>query len=310
MIEVIKPGFFAAVQDLGRWGYQGYGVGIAGALDAFALSAANLLVGNPEGEAGLEITLLGPTLKFHRQTLFAITGADLSPRLDGNVVSNWTCHLALPGSILSFKGVKSGVRAYLSVSGGIEVPPIMGSKSTYLLGGFGGFEGRALKSRDRLPFGPSTAEAGKLIGRVFPEKFRPPYRKNPSLRAVMGPFENFFSEEGVALFLSAEYNVTRHSDRMGYRLQGEPIRRQKAQELISCGLANGTIQVPPNGQPIILLADRQTIGGYPIIATLITADLPLIAQCAPGDRVRFAAVSLDEAREACLKLWSILKQFV
>lgn len=309
MIEVIKPGFFTTVQDLGRWGYQSYGVGIAGALDAFALSAANLLVGNLEGEAGLEITLLGPTLKFHQETALAITGADLGPRLDGKEISNWTCHLAPCGSTLSFTGIKSGVRAYLAVSGGIDVPPVMGSRSTYLLGHFGGFEGRALKSQDHLPLRPSPADTGRLIGRLFPENFRPPYRKNPSLRSIRGPFEDFFSEEGLTFFLSTEYTITQHSDRMGYRLQGEPIKRQKAQELITCGLANGTIQVPPNGQPIILLADRQTIGGYPIIATLITADLPLVAQCAPGDKVRFSAISLDEAREAYLNLWDNLKNF-
>ena len=309
MIEVIKPGFFTAVQDMGRWGYQCYGVGIAGAMDTFSLAAANLLVGNPAGAAGLEMTLLGPALRFHRETIFALAGADLGPRLDGKPISNWACHPAPSGSILNFEGRKSGVRGYLGISGGINVPPVMGSRSTYLIGRFGGFEGRALKSRDHLPIPPPAANFRDLSGNFFPENLLPPYQENPTLRVVLGPFADFFSGEGIKVFLSTEYLVTPQSDRMGYRLQGEPIQRQKPAELISCGLANGTIQVPPNGQPIILLADRQTIGGYPIIGTLIHADLPLIAQCAPGDRLRFSAVSLDEAREAYLKLWDNLKNY-
>ncbi len=309
MIEVIKAGLFTTVQDNGRWGYQGYGVGVAGAMDNFALSAANFLVGNAEGAAGLEMTLLGPTLKFHQETILAITGADLDPQLKGESIPNWTCHFAPSGSTLSFGGKKKGVRAYLAVGGGIGVPPLMGSRSTYLLGHFGGLEGRALKSQDHLPVPPLAGALRNLAGRVFPEKNRPPYQKNPTLRVVPGPFADFFSEEGIKVFFSTEYMVTPPSDRMGYRLRGEPIKRKKSGELITCGLANGTVQVPPDGQPIILLADRQTIGGYPIIATLIQADMPLIAQCAPGDKLRFQAVSTDEARQAYLKLWGNLKTF-
>lgn len=309
MIEVMKPGFYTTVQDLGRWGYQAWGVSVAGALDPFAHSIANLLVGNSEGGAGLEITLLGPTLKFHQETVFAITGAELSPRLNGEAISNWTSHSAPSGSTLSFTGVKSGARAYLAVSGGIDVAPVLGSRSTYILGRFGGLEGRALKSQDRLPLGLFRKEAKNLVGKFFPKNLRPPYKRNPLLRVVLGPFEDFFSEEGIRIFLSTEYAVTLQSDRMGYRLQGESIKRQKPQELISCGLANGTLQVPPNGQPIVLLADRQSVGGYPVIATVITADLPLIAQCAPGDKIRFSAVSLDEARDAYWKLWKGIKNF-
>jgi antagonist of KipI len=302
MLEVIKPGLLTTVQDQGRWGYQCYGVAVAGAMDAFALVSANLLVGNPEGAAGLEMTLLGPALRFHRETNFAIAGADLGPRLNGEPISNWVCHLAQPGAILDFAGRKNGVRAYLAISGGIDVPRIMDSRATYLLGGFGGLEGRALKPRDRLPTLSPAAGPRNFAGRVFPEDYRPPYRKNPTLRVVPGPFADFFSGEAIQVFFSTEYTITPQSDRMGYRLQGEPLRRQTPKELISCGLANGTIQVPPDGQPIILLADRQSIGGYPIIATLILADLPLIAQCAPGDRLRFSPVSIDEAREEYLNV--------
>lgn len=309
MIEVMKPGLLTTVQDQGRWGYQSYGVGIAGAMDSFALTAANLLVGNPEEAAGLEMTLLGPTLKFRDKTPFALAGADLTPRLDGLPLSNWTTNLAPTGSILTFEGRKSGARAYLAVAGGIDVPPVMGSRSTYLLGRFGGLEGRSLKTQDKLPIGVPAAPGPLNMGKVFPENLRPPYQKNPRLRAVLGPFQDFFSEEGMATFLSTDYTITLNSDRMGYRLQGSAITRRKTEELITCGLANGTVQVPPDGQPIILLADRQTIGGYPIIATVIHADLPLLAQCAPGDKVRFAAAGPDEAREAFLTLWGPLKNF-
>jgi antagonist of KipI len=309
VIEVIKPGLLTSIQDRGRWGYQSYGVGIAGALDSFALTAANLLVGNPEEVAGVEITLLGPTLRFHRETIFALAGADLEPSLDGKAIPNWTCHLASFGSVLSFKARKSGIRTYLAVSGGIEVPPVMGSRSTYLLGRFGGLGGRALKARDSLPIPPPSENFRNYIGRTFPEYLRPPYQKNPSLRVVLGPFEEFFSEEGIQAFLSAAYTITSQSNRMGYRLQGVPIQRQKAGELITCGLANGTIQVPPDGQPILLLAERQTIGGYPIIATMIHADLSLIAQCAPGDQLSFSGVSLEEARTAYIQLWGNMEKF-
>jgi antagonist of KipI len=309
MIEVIKPGLLTTVQDQGRWGYQAYGVGISGAMDSLALAAANLLVGNSEGAAGLEMTILGPSLKFHEETWFAVAGADLAPRLNGSPLANWTSHRAPSGSILSFGSRCSGVRAYLAVAGGLDVPAVMDSRSTYLLGGFGGVDGRPLRTGDRLAAGPGIPAATLREGFVFPESLRPPYCKNPRLRAVLGPFQEFFSEEGLTAFFSAEYLVTPSSDRMGYRLQGPPITRKKTGELITCGLANGTVQVPPNGQPIILLADRQTIGGYPIIATVIHADLSLVAQCAPGDAIRFEAVSPDEAREAFRSLWGPLKNF-
>ncbi len=309
MIEVVKPGLFTTIQDQGRWGYQAYGVGIAGAMDAWALAAANLLVGNPEGAAGLEMTIWGPSLNFYRETWFAVTGADLTPRLNGTPIPNWMGHRAPAGSLLSFGPRRRGVRAYLAVAGGLDVPIVMGSRSTYLLGGFGGLDGRPLKAQDRLSVGSLAQIPEPLEGFVFPENLRPAYRKDPRLRTVLGPFQDFFSPEGLAAFLSEEYLITANSDRMGYRLQGKAITRKKTGELITCGLANGTIQVPPNGQPIILLADRQTIGGYPIIATVIHADLSLAAQCAPGDSVRFDEVSPEEAREAYLSLWRPLKNF-
>jgi len=255
------------------------------------------------------MTIQGPTLKFFHDTLFAITGADLAPRLNGIPLSNWVVHRASPGSILDFGARRKGIRAYLAVAGGFDVPVVMGSRSTYLLGRFGGLEGRPIRAQDVLPVGAQGEACISREGLVFPEILRPPYRKEPRLKVILGPFEGFFSSEGLTAFFSEKYLITPNSDRMGYRLQGKIISRKKAGELITCGLANGTIQVPPNGQPIILLADRQTIGGYPILATVIHADLPVMAQCAPGDSVHFDAVSPDEAREAYLSLWNPLKNF-
>jgi len=186
---------------------------------------------------------------------------------------------------------------------------VMDSRSTYLLGRFGGLDGRPLKAQDKLPLSAPAENHRKLEGRAFPQDLRPPYRKNPVLRVVPGPFDEFFSGEGKEAFLSTPYTITAQSDRMGYRLQGTPIPRQKKGELITCGLANGSIQVPPNGQPILLLVDRQTIGGYPIIATMIHADLPLVAQSAPGDPVSFTAVSPDEGRKAFRELWGNLGEY-
>jgi antagonist of KipI len=233
MIEVIKPGLLTTVQDKGRWGYQCYGVAVAGAMDIFALASANRLVGNPEEAAGLEMTLLGPTLRFHREAIFAIAGADLGPRLNGEPISNWACHLARSGALLDFAGRKSGLRAYLAISGGIGVPLIMNSRATYLLGRFGGLEGRPLKPQDRIPLLPPAVDPQNFTGKVFPEDLRPLYRKNPTLRVVPGPFADFFSRETTKAFFSTEYTITPQSDRMGYRLQGEPLRRRKSKELIS-----------------------------------------------------------------------------
>lgn len=308
MIEVIKPGLLTTIQDLGRWGYQRYGLSPSGALDSFAFLAANLLIGNPEDAAALEITVSGPTLKFHQDTLVAITGADLDPHLNSHPLPNWTACYIASGSILSFKQRKSGTRAYLSVWGGITVPPLMGSRSTYLLGHFGGLDGRPLKAGDLLPLPPCPPDLKKLSGRFLPNGLRPAYDRHPTVRVILGPFADYFTAEGVHAFLNSPYLITPQSDRMGYRLQGIPIARKIKEELITCGLANGTIQVPPDGQPIVLLADRQTIGGYPIIATVISADLPLIAQCAPGDKLRFTTTTLAEAQEAFRNLWGNLRK--
>jgi KipI family sensor histidine kinase inhibitor len=298
-VEIIAPGLQTTVQDLGRTGYARFGVPSAGTMDAFAARAANRLVGNSDGAAVLEITLAGPTLRLPSYgAVFAVTGADLSPQLDGNDVPGWTTCVAPPGAALKFGKRRAGLRAYLAVAGGFVVPPVLGSASTYLRGPFGGHEGRALQAGDRLLARHPPAGAERLAGRALTPAARPPYDREPVVRVVLGPHAERFTGEAVAALLGSTYTVGPASDRMGYRLQGPALARHEPADILSQGLPLGGVQVPGDGQPIILLADHQTTGGYPLIATVIRADLPLLAQLAPGDSVRFRAVAVDEARAA------------
>ena len=302
-IEVIAPGLLTTVQDLGRFGYQRYGVPISGAMDSFALRAGNALVGNSADAVVLEITVVGPTLRFLTDALIAITGADLhpilnTPELESWMAPLWTAIYVRGGSLLEFEGRKEGCRAYLAIAGGIAVPPIMNSASTYLAGGFGGLSGKALQAGDMLAAGATRVHLSGLAGRSLAIETRPRYLDNPTVRVVLGPQNDYFTPEAIEVFLSEVYEVSTTSDRMGLRLQGPPLTHKGAKEIISCGIALGAIQVPPNAQPIILTADRQTVGGYPVIATVIRSDTPLLAQYVPGhSRVRFKEVSIEEAQE-------------
>ena len=302
-IEILAPGLLTTVQDLGRFGYQRYGVPIAGAMDSFALRAGNALVGNPADAAVLEITVVGPTLRFLTDALIAITGADLqpilnTPELESWMAPLWTAIYVRGGSLLEFGGRKEGCRAYLAIAGGIAVPPVMNSTSTYLTGGFGGLSGRALRTGDMPAAGETRVHLSGLAGRSLAIENRPRYLDDPIVRVILGPQNDYFTPEAIEQFLAEEFEVTITSDRMGLRLHGPPLTHKGAKEIVSCGIAPGAIQVPPNAQPIILTADRQTVGGYPVIATVIRSDLPLLAQCVPGQsRVRFKAVSMAEAQE-------------
>ncbi len=294
-LEILEPGPLTTIQDLGRHGYQRLGIPPSGAMDPFALRAANALVMNPPEAAGLEMTLQGPRVLFTEGCAIAITGADLGPRLDGRELENWRLHLVPPGALLEFTGRRSGARAYLAVSGGIAVEPWLGSRSTYLIASVGGLEGRALRAGDRLPTGSgdfSVAWPG-----VPPDR-RPRYSSEPTIRVVLGPHANRFTREGIDTFLSGSYQITPASNRQGYRLEGPRISHSRGPDLISCGTSLGGVQVPGNGQPILLMADHQTTGGYTMIATVIQADIPLVAQCLPGESLRFRAVDLEEARNA------------
>ena len=296
-LEVLGGGMLTTVQDLGRYGYQRYGVPVAGAMDPFALQVANALVGNSLDEAALEITIVGPTLRATASCLIAVTGADLSFRVNGRPLPLWMAVFVRRGWIIEFGERERGCRAYLAVAGGVDVPPIMGSKSTYLRGGFGGFQGRALKEGDLIPLGQTALHLPSLAGREFQPGCIPNYSDSPEVRVVLGPQDDYFTEEGIATFLSSEYKVSPTSDRMGYRLQGPEIAHKGRADIISDGIALGSVQVPADKQPIVMMADRQTTGGYPKIATVISADIPLLAQCMPGaSTVTFKAVAVEEAQ--------------
>ncbi len=294
-LEIIEPGLLTTVQDRGRVGYQRYGVPTSGALDVFALRAANLLAGNDDGDAGLEMTVLGPRIRFGADTWFAIAGADLTPMLDGEPVPNWRRVRASAGGVLSFQGSRDGMRAYLAVAGGIDVPRLMGSRSTYLKGEFGGLGGRPLRAGDELETlgGPRESDLDEM---ELPASFVvPEYGHDHRIRVVLGPQGGAFTEQGVETLLGSEYKVSVQSDRMGYRLDGPAIEHVSDPDIVSDGTALGVIQVPGNGQPIVLLADRGTTGGYAKIATVVSVDIGRIAQAMPGDAMRFEAVSVEEA---------------
>ena len=295
-IIVGKSGWLTTVQDLGRYGYQQYGVPVAGAMDSFSAIVANRLAGNPDNAALLELTLKGPELRFEQDSVIAITGADLSPTINGSSVPLWESIAIQRGSRLSFGKPQSGSRAYLAIAGGIEVPLVLGSRSTHCASETGGFAGRGLKSGDVLCSGKPGPFIGRLIGTRLPNQLLPRYGQSATLRIIPGPQQHFFSERSLSALTAATYTVSPQSDRMGYRLTGQKIARKGSTQFISDGTAMGALQVPPDGQPILLMADRQTTGGYPKIAVVITADLPLAAQLTPGDTITCVPCTVAQAQ--------------
>ncbi|ALI98705.1 5-oxoprolinase subunit C family protein [Rufibacter tibetensis] len=308
-ISVEKPGMLTTVQDLGRNGFQKQGMVVSGAMDAFALRLANLLVGNTEGEAALEITLVGPNLRFQEDCLIAMTGANLSPKLNGNPVPINRPIFVKKGVVLEFGAPVKGARAYLAVAGGFDVPRVMGSASTYLRAGIGGWQGRALQKGDELPVKGMSLEQlhfwqQKSLGEEsflaskwgISSNLLTAYAENPTVRVMPGPEYNLFSENAHETFWQDEFKVSTASDRMGYRLEGPTLPLQEPVEFLSSAVTFGTVQVPSNGNPIILMADRQTTGGYPRIGQVASVDLPMLAQVKPGGTLRFQQVSLAEAQ--------------
>ncbi len=306
VVRILDAGPLATVQDLGRYGFQDRGIPVSGAVDRRALRIGNLLVGNREGDAGVEITLGGFEAKFLSRACFSLTGADMDARLNGSPVSNWRPHDADRGDVLALGYARSGFRSYFTVSGGIDVPLLLGSRSTYLRGGFGGYEGRPLKKGHILRRGVPTGEAVQS----FPSRLIPRYEERPVLRVVLGPQEDYFTAEGIAAFLSGAYEITSRSDRMGCVLLGPSITHKSGADIISDGAIFGAIQVPGKGQPTLLLADSQTTGGYAKIAVVLSSDLPQAAQLAPGSSVRFEAVGLLEARNDYLRQEFKLRNFI
>lgn len=293
-VIIESPGFFTTVQDLGRYGYQRFGMPVSGAMDTFSLRLANLLAGNSPCEACLEATYTCPEIIFTSTGAIAVCGADMGPSKDGKPVAMNKTISVKKGDRLSFSGLKNGCRTYIAFSGGIDVPLVMGSRSTYIRAGIGGFMGRALRRGDELKTGQAT---GKIMIREVPPGILAEFKPEAELRILQGPEYGRFEPEKIRRFLSSVYTITDQSDRMGYRLSGEAIKHKPSgADIISSGISFGTIQVPGNGQPIILMADRQTTGGYTRIANIISADLHVAAQLKPGDRVRFIETSLNEAQ--------------
>ena len=297
MITVLNPGTFTTVQDLGRTGFLRYGVPESGALDKYSLRCANLLLGNDEGMAGLEATLFGPSLKFNREVNISICGGDLGPMLDGDPINNWEVVNIPAISELSFQGLVQGARAYIAFEGGISeqcISLILGSMSTYCQGGFGGFKGRALVQGDTFEINDSVHGSNLAQKKVEPIKFP----EKVELRILMGPQDDMFVEDAIKLLAESEIKGTGDADRMGIRCEGPVLQHSGPADLISDGTVFGAIQVPSSGMPIILLADRGTTGGYPKIATVISADHTKLAQLIPGDTIVFKPVSLETAIDA------------
>ncbi|MCX7790189.1 MAG: biotin-dependent carboxyltransferase family protein [Chloroflexaceae bacterium] len=310
MLDVLASGPLLTVQDLGRTAARRYGVPASGAMDRFALVAANRLVGNPPDAAALEITAGGAELVLSAPALVAVTGADLGARCNDRHLPLWTAVRVGRGERIRFTGRSGewGARAYLAVTGGIAVPIALGSRATDLAGGFGGLAGRALPPGDRLPIGPPPPLAELAPGRYWPPELRPPYGSRPTLRLLPGPHVGGFGPEALELLTTRIWRVGATSNRMGYRLEGPPLAALRPFDLPSLGVVPGVIQVPPDGAPILLMADAQTTGGYPVIGTVIGADLPLAAQLLPGDALRLTLATLEEALAAHRALVAMLNQ--
>jgi antagonist of KipI len=305
LLRVEAAGTFTTIQDLGRQGRRAAGVPPGGAMDRFALSAANLLVGNPEGAAGLECALAGPTLVALRSCLVAVTGADFGATLNGRPMPGWTGLFLTEGDRLAFTGRRWGARVYVAVAGGLAGDRWLGSAATYLLVGRGGVHGRPLQAGDELaPAGPPPRPL--VAGRCLPEPLRPAYRAEPELQAAAGPHLRLLSPAARRQLFAQRWTVSRDADRMGYRLEGEPLVI-RSEELVSFGLAMGCVQVPPAGQPILLMADHQTAGGYPVVAGVGRAGLPLAAQLLPGQHVRFRETTVEAAQSAWRTLCASLE---
>ncbi|MGX5629728.1 5-oxoprolinase subunit C family protein [Bacillus thuringiensis] len=323
-VEVLHAGMFTTVQDLGRSHYQQYGVPVGGTMDQSALRMINMLVGNEENEAGLEMTIMGPKLLIKKTTLLAIGGADMEPLLNGERIPLWRPILAEEGSMLCFGKVKSGCRAYVTFAGGIHIERTMGSKSTYILAAIGGIEGRMLKKGDYFQIGAQPEMANRFIQDLQKDEciktkcaisnsVLPKYKKHPKLRVIADFEYNQFTEESRKAFFTKEYKVSNYADRMGYRVEGEVLNRIEEKEILSIPVTFGTIQVPNGGQPIILMADRQTTGGYPRMGNIISVDLPLLAQLKPGDYVSFEKITLEEAEQLYIEQevnMNLLKKFI
>ncbi len=294
-LKIVQPGPMTLVQDRGRAGFQQLGVSVSGAVDVDALDGGNRLVGNDLSAAAFEVMLGGLVVQFNEPTEFALTGSDTGATLDGVPVSTNVSYLAHADATLQMGMAQGGLRAYLSVGGGVDLEPVLGSRSTHSASAIGGFEGRALVEGDLLPVGVPNNQAQS--GNLLEIQIAPVSNAELNIRIVLGPQDNEFSTNGVEALLNSSYSVTDQSNRQGLRLDGPVVESLSGRyDIISDAVVNGSIQIPGDGKPIILLADRQTTGGYAKIATVATVDLPKLGQATPGTVISFEAISVDIAQ--------------
>ena len=297
--RVLKAGMLTTVQDLGRLGLQSQGFAPSGVMDERSFKIANLLLDNPENEAALEISFMGPILEFTSDVFIAITGGDLRPEINGEPVKMYTALAVHAGDVLRFRGIRTGARAYIAFSGYLSVPSVMGSRSTNIRSHIGGFKGRSLKEGDYVAFRIVRTYLPHFLSRTLPlDEFD---TNEAELRVILGPQSDLFTAEGIRTFLEKEYLVTSESDRMGYRLDGPVIEAKGQADIISDGIAMGAVQVPAQGKPIIMLADRQTTGGYAKVGVIASVDIPKLVQCKPGDKLHFRRISVEEAQRLYLE---------
>lgn len=307
-IRVHEGGLLTTIQDLGRIGHQAKGVSVSGAMDAYAYQIANLLVGNPLHFPAIEIMIMGPTLETDADLIIAVTGADLGLEIEGQPAPLWKPILWRKGEILRFHGGnRQGACAYLAIQNGFQCDSFFGSAATDLTAKMGGFQGRALQKNDYIKTFHPPRNSSVLRRQLSPTCI-PKYTSHKNLRIIWGIHQEAFTEKGLNTFLTSKYQVTPQANRMGIRLAGPVIEHKHSADVISTTVTLGTIQVPANGQPIILLADRQTTGGYTQIAHVITVDLPLLAQSLPGHTISFQSISVQEAERLARDQYRLLKK--
>ncbi len=303
-VTVLKGGMCTTIQDLGRIGYQKFGMPVAGVMDEFAASVANFLVGNDRSEAVLEVTYFGLKLEFQEAMVVGIAGADLGAKLNGTAVGGWRSFQVQKGDVLSFDALRSGARAYLAFGGSIDVPLLNGSRSTLMKSKIGGYEGRMLQPNDSL----SVNVRADAKERQLAEAFIPKYEHTAELAVCLGPQDDYFTEKGIRTFFETPYTVTARASRMGICLDGEQIEHKDRADIISDAVVIGSIQVPADGKPIVLMADRQTTGGYPKIGTVIKADIGKLAQMSQKDTLHFRQISVEDAQKEYRRFYDHLEE--
>ena len=293
-IKIIKAGILTTIQDMGRYGYQETGMAVSGVMDTRSTSIANILVGNDENEGVIEVTMMGPTIEFTADNIIAVTGGDLGAKLDGADFPRYQAVLVKAGQTLSFMAPKAGSRAYIAFAGGLDVPVVMGSKSTNLKSKIGGLDGRKLENGDEIGFSaPKTSLPNMEKRKVAVPDFS---AKEHELRVVLGPQDDYFPQSSIDVFFNNEYTISNEYDRMGCRMQGPVIKHKIGGDIITDGISFGAVQVPSHGNPIVTMADHQTTGGYTKIGNVISVDLPILVQCMPGHKIRFKSVAIEVAQ--------------